>query len=101
AQYRNAPQLTPTGVLAAVAGSIEIKPMPMPSIVSMTSTISAAATPASTAVQLKVARSKKTTRRPNTVAIIASWEVEDHTNNSTFGPSVPVMNSDAGKIVTR
>src|SRR5690348_9043297 len=71
AQYRKAPQLTPTGLVATVDVSTERRPIPRPNITSKTCTIRAATTPARTELQLKVDLSKNTLRRV-AIAIVAS-----------------------------
>src|SRR5215510_8884664 len=71
AQYRKAPQLTPTGLVATVDVSTERRPIPRPSITNKTCTIRAATTPARTEVQLKVDLSKNTLRRV-AIAMVAS-----------------------------
>jgi hypothetical protein len=71
AQYRKAPQLTPTGLAAAVEVSTERRPIPKPNMINKACTIRAATTPARTDVQLKVDLSKNTLRRV-AMAMVAS-----------------------------
>src|SRR4249919_2739208 len=71
AQYRKAPQLTPTGLVATVDVSTERRPIPRPNITNKMCTTRAATTPARTEDQLKVDRSKNTLRRV-AIAIVAS-----------------------------